>query len=60
MCLVDWELCGPYGTPAVSVGQAYPTLKRGANDHCAYGAVALIPGSIEENATAYETDGRGA
>ncbi|MGA2889770.1 MAG: hypothetical protein ABSE51_17115 [Terracidiphilus sp.] len=34
----------PYGTPVSAVGPVNPTLKRGANNHCAYGAVASIPG----------------
>jgi len=28
----------PYGTPGVFLGCSHPTLKRGANQHCAYGA----------------------
>jgi len=29
----------PYGTPEVLLVAADPALKRGANNHCAYGAV---------------------
>jgi hypothetical protein len=28
----------PYGTPGEFFGFAHPALKRGANNHCAYGA----------------------
>jgi hypothetical protein len=28
----------PYGTPGGGLQAAFPTLKRGANLHCAYGA----------------------
>ena len=28
----------PYGTPDVLFKPPHPTLKRGANNHCAYGA----------------------
>ena len=28
----------PYGTPSAFVETAFPTLKRGASNHCAYGA----------------------
>jgi hypothetical protein len=31
----------PYGTPESFVKISFPTLKRGANKHCAYGAAAL-------------------
>ncbi len=29
------------------MGLAFPTLKRGANEHCAYGAVVWLPGELE-------------
>jgi hypothetical protein len=31
----------PYGTPKRNYGIPFPTLKRGANKHCAYGAFAF-------------------
>lgn len=43
MCLGERYLRRPYGTPEVLLVAGDPTLKRGANKHCAYGAVALVP-----------------
>ncbi len=33
----------PYGTPEPILGSAFPTLKRGANKLCAYGATTEAP-----------------
>ena len=38
MCSGERYLRRPYGTPVFVVGPANPTLKRGANNRCAYGA----------------------
>jgi hypothetical protein len=40
MCLGERHLRRPYGTSEVLLVAVYPTLKRGANNPCAYGAVA--------------------
>ncbi len=37
----EMSLRRPYGTPEVFVEPAFPTLKRGANKRCAYGAAVL-------------------
>ncbi len=34
----EMSLPRPYGTPEFVCRSAFPTLKRGANNHCAYGA----------------------
>ncbi len=38
MCSADENIHRPYGTRVV-FGFRFPTLKRGAKNHCAYGAL---------------------
>jgi len=41
----------PFGTPNPLFGYANPTLKRGANKHCAYGAGRLVSIGMERSGT---------
>ena len=41
----------PYGTPTIRGGTAHPTLKRGANQRCAYGAGLVgMPSCVDRDA----------
>jgi hypothetical protein len=53
--LDDRKLRRPYGTPDLLWDAANPTLKRGANEHCAYGAALQICAEDEGEGYQYET-----